>query len=82
VRLARENPRWGYLRIKGELLKLGHVVSATAIRMTLRRHGIPPRRAWRTASKPSRNRCPVAVRFTPQLLRRRSRVGTWLRSTG
>jgi hypothetical protein len=42
VRLARENPRWGYVRIKGELLKLGHGVSATAIRMTLRRRGIPP----------------------------------------
>src|SRR5215207_9416071 len=42
VRLARENARWGYVRIKGELLKLGHDVSATAIRMTLRRHGIPP----------------------------------------
>ena len=42
MRLARENPRWGYVRIKGELLKLGHGVSATAIRMTLRRHGIPP----------------------------------------
>ena len=42
MRLARENPRWGYPRIKGELLKLGHGVSATAIRMTLRRHGVPP----------------------------------------
>lgn len=42
VRLARENPRWGYLRIRGELLKLGHDVSATGIRMTLRRRGIPP----------------------------------------
>jgi transposase len=42
ARLARENPRWGYLRIRGELLKLGHDVSATGIRMTLRRRGIPP----------------------------------------
>jgi transposase len=42
VRLAKENPRWGYQRIKGELLRLGMRVSATAIRTTLRRHGLDP----------------------------------------
>jgi putative transposase len=42
VRLAAENPRWGYQRIKGELLRLGIQVSATAIRETLRRHGLDP----------------------------------------
>jgi hypothetical protein len=42
VRLADENPRWGYQRIKGELLRLGIQVSATAIRETLRRHGLDP----------------------------------------
>jgi putative transposase len=42
VRLARENPRWGYQRIKGELLRLDVHISATAIRMTLRRHGLDP----------------------------------------
>jgi hypothetical protein len=42
VRLARENSRWGYRRIRGELLKLGHDVSATAIQTVLRRHRIPP----------------------------------------
>jgi putative transposase len=52
VRLARENPRWGYQRIQGELLHLGVRVSATVIRTTLRRHGLDPapRRAatsWR-----------------------------------
>jgi putative transposase len=42
VRLARENPRWGYQRIQGELLRLGVQVSATSIRMTLRRHRLDP----------------------------------------
>jgi putative transposase len=42
VRLAVENPRWGYPRIKGELLHLGVHVSATTIRTTLRRHGLDP----------------------------------------
>jgi putative transposase len=42
VRLAKQNLRWGYQRIKGELLRLGVRVSATAIRTTLRRHGLDP----------------------------------------
>jgi putative transposase len=42
VRLAKENPRWGYQRIKGELQRLGVRISATAIRTTLRRHGLDP----------------------------------------
>jgi transposase InsO family protein len=33
---------WGYQRIRGELLRLGVRVSSTAIRMTLRRHGLEP----------------------------------------
>lgn len=42
LRMGRENPRWGYLRIKGELLKLGITVSATTIANVLRRGGLGP----------------------------------------
>jgi putative transposase len=42
LRLARENPRWGYLRIVGECRKLGVRVSATSVRTILRRHRVGP----------------------------------------
>ena len=42
VRMAKENPRWGCVRIRGELQGLGIIVSATAIRSILRRAGLGP----------------------------------------
>jgi putative transposase len=42
LRLARENPRWGYPRIAGELLKLGLHVSPSTVRRILLGNGVGP----------------------------------------
>jgi transposase InsO family protein len=52
VEMATDNPAWGYQRIQGELLALGHRVAASTIGRVLVAHDIkpPPRRAsttWR-----------------------------------
>ena len=52
LEMAKDNPKWGCVRIRGELLKLGHVISATAIRKLLRRNRVGPaplrsRQSWK-----------------------------------
>jgi transposase len=52
VRIARENPTWGYRRIEGDLLKLGHRCSHVTVRKILLRYGVEPaprrgQRSWR-----------------------------------
>jgi putative transposase len=52
LRLARENPRWGYQRIVGELAGLGVQVCASTVAKILRQAGVPPagaraRPCWR-----------------------------------
>jgi putative transposase len=42
LRLARENPTWGYRRIQGELDRMGAVLAPSSVWAILRRHGIDP----------------------------------------
>jgi hypothetical protein len=57
VRMARENPRWGYTRIQGALANLGHRVGRTTVANILKRRGIEPapergkRMSWATFLK-------------------------------
>ena len=42
LKLAEENPRWGYRRIQGEMVKLGFRISHMQVARILRSQGIPP----------------------------------------
>ena len=42
LRMARENPAWGYDRIQGALANLGHEISDTTVARILRANGIEP----------------------------------------
>jgi putative transposase len=42
VRMATENPTWGYTRIRGGLKRLGHDVARNTIKAILKDHGIEP----------------------------------------
>jgi putative transposase len=52
IRMATENPTWGYTRIQGALKNLGHCIGRSTIGRILRAEGIPPGRerpmTWRT----------------------------------
>jgi len=42
IRMADENPTWGYTRIQGALQNLGHRVGRSTIARILKAHGLPP----------------------------------------
>src|SRR5262249_42377814 len=52
LRMATENPGWGYTRIQGALKNLGHAVARSTVAKVLKTHGIPPApdrpSTWRT----------------------------------
>jgi hypothetical protein len=52
VRMAGENPTWGYTRIQGALKNLGHRVGRSTIARILKARGVPPvpgcPTSWRT----------------------------------
>ena len=74
VRMARENSGWGYDRIVGALVNLGHELSDQTVKNILRRHGIAPApkrsqiTTWKASSESGLQRC-------------RSRSETTLRAT-
>ncbi|KAK1176765.1 IS3 family transposase [Streptomyces sp. NBS 14/10] len=67
-RLARENPTWGYVRIQGELRRLGHRVAAVTVWRVLRRSGLSPapqrasQQTWRSFLR-SQAHTPLACDF-------------------
>ena len=69
ARMARENPRWGSERIRGELLKLGVAVSKRSIqRYRQRGPARPPSQIWRTFLANHRPQSWAADLFTVQTL--------------
>jgi len=53
LRLARENPAWGYQRIAGELIKLGYRISPSTVRRLLAAAGFEPAPRRRAVSWPT-----------------------------
>lgn len=65
ARMARENPTWGYRRIHGELVGLGHTIGASTVWTILKNAGIDPApaRASTSWSQLLRSQAAVACDF-------------------
>jgi putative transposase len=74
VRMANENPTWGYTRIRGGLKSLGHEVARNTIKAILKDHGIAPapergtKTPWKTFLAAHWNGLAAADSFTVEVL--------------
>ncbi len=75
VTMAKENPGWGYTRIRGALANLGNEVARITVRRILREHGIEPapergrRPSWKTFLKAHWDGLAAADLFTVEVLK-------------
>jgi putative transposase len=78
VRMATENPTWGYTRIQGALKNVGHQVGRSTIARILKAAGVPPSRqrpmAWRTFIRAHWPALVAADFFTTEVWTARGRV--------
>ena len=80
VRMAKENPTWGYTRIRGGLKRLGHDVGRNTIKAVLKDHGIEPapergtNMAWKTFLTAHWDGLAAADFFTVEVLTMRGLV--------
>src|SRR5215813_1045533 len=78
VRMATENPTWGYSRIQGALKNLDHRVARSTIARVLKEQGIPPvpdrPSSWRTFLRAHWGKVAAADFFTTEVWRPRGLV--------
>jgi hypothetical protein len=71
VRMAEENPSWGYARIQGQLKHLNHRVARSTIAKVLKEHGIKPfperSTSWRTFVRTHAHLIAAADFFTTEV---------------
>ena len=71
VRMAKDNPTWGYTRIQGALTNVGHRVGRSTIARVLKAHGLPPvperPTSWRTFLRAHQDAIAGADFFTTEV---------------
>ena len=74
VRMAGENPTWGYTRIRGALANLGHHIARNTVKRILHDHGLAPapernqRTPWKTFLQTHWEGLAAADLFTVEVL--------------